>query len=176
MAKPKKKPTDWEAVRAAYNAEYADTGTCALDRLAEKFGVNYGTLRNHSSAENWREDAEKMRAEVVKKTAQLAVPVIAKHRVEVMEKHLTFLAQVRQVALNQIGEAMKAKQLALKDAIKLVFDSLRMEKLLHDMVADGPTASMSEDEIRQQLFADFAKRMEAEFRGEGQAPSLPKPN
>lgn len=168
MAKKSAKPGpkhDWPTIRAAYNVEVAETGTVNAERLAQKFDVPYGTLRNKISQDGWRAEADKLRAEVVEKTAQAAVPMIVKHRVEVMDRHLTFLGQVRQAALNQVGLAAKAGTLTVNQAMKVIFDSLRAEKMLQGMVEEGATGKMSEDEIRAAMFEDFVKRMSAEVPG-----------
>lgn len=172
-SKPKTPKHDWTAIRAAYNVEIAENGTINLERLAEKFNVPYGTLRNEVSNKKWRPEADKLRAEVVEKTAQAAVPMIVKHRVEVMDRHLTFLGQVRQAALNQLGLAAKAGTLTVNQSMKLVFDSLRAEKMLQGMVEEGATGKMSEDEIRAAMFEDFIKRMSAELPA---TPADAKPN
>ena len=170
-----KKPS-WDAIRAAYKAEIADTGTIDLIRLAKIHKVNYGTLRNRVSEGGWREEAEVLRTEVVKRTAELAVPVIVRHRIDVMDKHLTFLGQLRQAALTQLGEAARDKTLTVPQAMKIVFDSLRAEKMLQDMVSDGPTRDMTEDDLRQAMFDRFVEKFALAAAEEPPAAPVPVQN
>lgn len=164
--------TDWQTVRAGYNAEYAETGTCDMQRLASRFKVKYGTLRNRSSAEKWSEEGQRLHREVKLQTSAAAIPMIVKHRVDVMEKHLTFLGQVRQLALNQLGKAAKEEKLSVKEAMSLVFNSLRAEKMLHEMVSDGPTRDMTEDDLKQAMFDRFVEKMMADETPAGAAPEI----
>lgn len=152
------KTTVWDEIRAAYNAEFAAEGTVSLENLATNYGVNYGTLRNKASTEKWKVDAQKLRDEVVAKTEAAVVPILVKHRVEIIDSHLNKLGSIRELALNRLATLVQSNKLTPDQTIKVVFDSLRAERMLNEMIGEGLTHGMSEDDKEQAMFQQFIKK------------------
>lgn len=169
--KPQPKPINWEDIKQAYNAEYAANGDVDLQALAEKFGVAYGTIRNKVSNDAWRAGAQPLRDQVLRETREQVVPMLVKHRVDVIDSHLTFLGKLRASALNHLAKEAQGNKLTINQSMKIVFDSLRAEKMLHELVGDAPPRDGSEDEQTAALFTSFMKRMEAEAAANGPAPA-----
>lgn len=156
------KTTVWDELRAAYNTEFAAEGTVSLEQLAKDYGVNYGTLRNRASQEKWKIDAQKLRDEVVAKTEAEVVPLLVKHRVEVIDSHLNKLGSIREKALDRLAKLVSTDKLTPDQTIKVVFDSLRAERMLNEMIGENMTHGMSEDEKEQALFQQFIKKFSAD--------------
>ena len=152
------KGTVWDEIRAAYNAQYAAEGTADFKQLAVDYGVNWGTLRNRASQEKWKDEAQKLRDIVLAQTENTVVPMIVKHRVEVIDKQLQKLGSIREMALAQLEGLLIAKKLTPDQVMKVVFDSLRAEKQLNEMIGDGLTHGMSEDEKEQIMFKTFVEK------------------
>ena len=152
------KTTVWDEIRAAYNAEFATNGTADLNALATQYAVHYGTLRNKASQGKWKVEAQKLRDEVLAKTETTVVPMLIKHRVEVIDKQLQRLGSIRELALDQLQTLLIAKKLTPDQVMKVVFDSLRAERQLNEMIGDGLTHGMSEDEKEQAMFQQFVQK------------------
>ncbi len=156
------KTTVWDEIRATYNAEFAADGTASLEKLATDYGVNYGTLRNRASQEKWKVDAQKLRDEVLAKTEATIVPILVKHRVEVIDSHLNKLGQIREIALTKLHDLVKQNKLTPDQTLKVVFDSLRAERMLNEMIGEGLTHGMSEDDKEQAMFRQFVTKFFAD--------------
>lgn len=152
------KSTVWDEIRAAYNAAYAAEGKVSFEQLATDYGVHYGTLRNKASQEKWKVEAQKLRDEVLAKTEGQVVPILVKHRVEVIDKQLQRLGSIREIALDQLQNLLIAKKLSADQVMKVVFDSLRAERQLNEMIGDGLTHGMSESEKEQAMFSAFVQK------------------
>ena len=152
------KTTVWDEIRSAYNATYASEGTADLKMLAEQYGVGYGTLRNKASAEKWKVEAQKLRDEVLAKSETQVVPILVKHRVEVIDKQLQRLGGIRELALDKLQKLLIADKLTPDQVLKVVFDSLRAERQMNEMIGDGLTHGMSEDEKEQAMFQEFVQK------------------
>ena len=77
MPKPNKKPINWVAVRAEYEA-----GGISLRQLAVKIGVSNRTLERRSSKENWAQNVGKVSAEMSAKVSAEVHKEIKEKRVE----------------------------------------------------------------------------------------------
>lgn len=152
------KSTVWDEIRSAYNAEFAAEGKASLENLAKSYGVHYGTLRNRASQEKWKVEAQKLRDEVLAKSEAVVVPMLVKHRVEVIDKQLQRLGGLREVALDKLQKLLVADKLTPDQVMKVVFDSLRAERQLNEMIGDGLTHGMSEDEKEQAMFQSFVQK------------------
>lgn len=156
------KASVWDEIRAAYNTIYAAEGKVDLIKLSSDYSVGYGTLRNRISQEKWKIDAQKLRDEVLAKSEGQVVPILIKHRVEVIDKQLQRLGGIRELALDKLQKLLVADKLSPDQVMKVVFDSLRAERQLNEMIGDGLTHGMSEDEKEQAMFQSFVQKFFAD--------------
>lgn len=158
VSKSAAKANVWDEIRAKYNATFASEGKADLQQLAIDYAVHYGTLRNKASKEKWSVEAQKLRDEVLAVSQSTVVPIIVKHRVETIDKHLQQLGGIREMALQKLAKLVAGDKLTPDQTLKVVFDSLRAERMLNEMIGDGLTHGMSEDEKEQAMFQEFVKK------------------
>src|SRR5690606_5040123 len=116
--------------------------------------------RNKISHELWRPGAVKLHNQVEQQANEKIVPMLVQHRIDVLETHLKFLSGIRQASLKYLSEVIQQKKLTPDLARKLVFDSLRAEKMLHDTIKEKDNVPPEgEAEQRKRAFDAFMREM-----------------
>lgn len=99
----KKKPINWIAVRAEYEA-----GGVSLRQLAERLGVNRSTLERRSSKEGWAKNAGKVKADVQAKVQAKVREKVVAQRVEKALSDLDMINDLISIAYRE-SQAMEFK-------------------------------------------------------------------
>lgn len=163
---------EWGEIKTAYLAESAEGGEVDLRRLSERFGVNYGTLRNKISEQGWHEEAKKLRDEVVEQVRAKILPEIVNRRVETANTHLEYTAYIRKLAMGTLAQySVDGKdgkpQLPVHIAARLVFSAMQSEqKILADLQA-APGHGGTPNDAETAAFRAFFE----ELKGLGAAPT-----
>lgn len=146
MSKTKK--IDWVTIKETYLAEYAEYGEVDLKRLATRFGVEHGTMRNHSSKGKWKDEGALLYADASKRVAERVLPAVVDRRVAAIQEHLEFASYLKKKAMSEI---VAAEKLPLKDAIKMAFDAMKLESKLVDIFAELDVANAGVNDREKML-------------------------
>lgn len=124
---------DWEHVRLEYlntNLEAAvkdGTPPLSLKVLAEKYGLNYGTLRNRASEEDWSGQLAVMRTAHKEAIKDRVVHLTLQSEIEIRARQVSYARLAQDVAMQRLLEINPA-ELTPKETIELLKLGTELER------------------------------------------------
>lgn len=151
---PRQRP-DWEQLRIAYLEEsLAAMGSgsppISFRILAERYGVNYGSLRNVAGEQRWRDDLTRLSDEQRMKTNTTIVNLQLQNEVEVRVRQAQYARLAQDKAMQKL-QVLQPAQMTTRDAIDLLRLGLEQERKalgMEDSFTPPPPSHMASGQTR----------------------------
>lgn len=153
------KKIDWTAVRTAYLAARAKGDKTPLVKVADKFGLNYGTVKNHAAKHKWNEEAdgllEEVEAAVHEQIKAKIVPKLVSRRLKAIEEQVEYVDFLKKKAI--IALSGDNVTLTTNTAVTALVKALEMEQKIHDRLHDEYAKPQGDDLVTR--FNAFVEKL-----------------
>ena len=138
-----KKHIDWAAIQAEYIG-----GNIGQKRLAEKYGVAFGSLRRKAKAEGWYQLKQSAIHEAGIKAAQKTADIAAENAVRAQRIKTRLLEKLEDLMEKQL-RATEEREYDGIDRLVAINRLRDLTAAYKDLTGDMPKAEVSDDVLRQ---------------------------
>jgi hypothetical protein len=149
--------SDWEHVRLEYlhlnlKADAQDgTPPTSLKVMAQKYGLNYGTLRNKAAEEDWNGQLALMRAAAKEATTASVVHLTLQNEIEIRTRQVNYGRLAQDIAMERLLQ-LDPSQLTPKETIELLKLGTDLERKAAGLEGEyrgQPQTSLKDNQTRE---------------------------